>query len=98
MQKLVCVNEWADDDERAENVPQPVGCGSDRDRQSTSGLFGADTGAELVEPDKSADAKGQPADEEEHEAVVHGAFAVTSGGDEVQGFTDFAHLPDVVDA
>ena len=98
MQKLVCVDERSDDDEGAENIPQPVGCGGDSDRQSASGLFDADTSAELVIPDEPADAEGQPADEEEHEAVVHGAFAVTSGGDEVQGFTDFAHLPDVVDA
>lgn len=30
MQKLVCVDERSDDDEGAENVPQPVGCGVQR--------------------------------------------------------------------
>ena len=51
-----------------------------------------------VIPDKPADAKGQPAEQEEHETIMHGAFAVTSRGDEIQRGADFAHLPNVVNA
>lgn len=49
-------------------------------------------------PDKPADAKGQPAEQEEHETIMHGASAVTSRGDEIQRGADFAHLPNVVNA
>ena len=50
------------------------------------GLFGADPSAETMVPDKPADAESQPADNEEHEAIVHGALAVATRGDQVQGF------------
>lgn len=62
------------------------------------GLFGADSSAETMVPDKPADAESQPADNEEHEAIVHGALAVATRGDQVQGFPNLAHLLNVVDA
>ena len=62
------------------------------------GLFGADSSAETMVPDKPADAESQPADNEEHEAIVHGALAVATRGDQVQGFPNLTHLPNVVDA
>ena len=47
-------------------------------------LFGADSSAETMVPDKPADAESQPADNEEHEAIVHGALAVATRGDQVK--------------
>ena len=64
----VGVEKRADDDERAEDAPQPEGACAEAVVDTAAGKLGADTGGHFVVPDEGHDAEGEPREQEEHQA------------------------------
>lgn len=85
---LVYIDKRTDDDQAAENVPEPVGGGAEISLEAACARFVADTLGDLMEPDDAHDAAGDFLKQEEDEAVVHGLLAVASGSGEVQILAD----------
>lgn len=84
VEHLVVVDEGANHDKRAQYCPQPIGGGGDGGRHAAAALLIADARTEIVMPDQPANAQCKPADEEEHETVIHRLFAVVAAGDDVE--------------
>lgn len=98
LEKLVRVNEGADDDQTAENAPQPEGACVEVVGDAAAAQLVSDAAAELVRPDDGINAQRQPREDEENQTVVHGLSSVIPAGDEIDVRTDVGHHHETVNA
>jgi len=79
----VLIDEGSDDNEGAEDVPQPEGAGVEGVVDAAAGKLVADAVAQAVIPHKGSDAEGDYGEDKGHQAEVHGLLAIVTGGDGV---------------
>ena len=91
-------NERAYNTEGTENVPKPEVSGAEAIVDSTACQLVTDTSRDPMAPYNRHNTTGEPREDEEHEAVVHGLLAIIAAGDGVDVGTNGGHHNDTVDA
>lgn len=82
-QQLMDVDEGTYHNDRAENVPAPIGACAEVIVDAAAVKFAPDARTDSVEPYQNADAEGEPADDKKEQAIVHRPFSVITACDGV---------------
>lgn len=94
--ELVHINEWSDDDNASEDIPQPVIGRAQHTIEATTLEFVANSVANGVVPDEPCDSKGHPTKKEKHEAIVCGLFAVVFAGYSIERISGLSENNNIV--
>lgn len=94
---LVGVDVRTNNDQAAENIPEPESGSAEIGLHAAGTSLIADTLGNLMEPDEGENTTGNFLEEEEDQAIVHCLLTVASGSCHVDVFTDTGPHNDIVD-
>lgn len=83
LEQLVQVDKGSNNDQAAQNIPEPEVGRAEAVCNTASDQLIADTVGNFVIPNDGADAKGDGGNDKQQQAEMHGLFAVISGSDNV---------------
>ena len=97
-QHFVSINEWADNNQAAQNTPQPEGACAEIIGNTSACQLVANSIGDPVTPNKRNDAESQPGKDKHDQAIVLGLFAIVSACNRVDVRADRGHYNQTINA